>query len=52
LWLDYTPSNIGSTWSPRFTINQWFGGNTAANAAPVDSFIVYDNFRLWTGTGP
>jgi hypothetical protein len=41
-----------STWYSQFICNSWFGGNTCNNIAANDSYIVYDNFRLWSGTGP
>ncbi len=45
----YTES--GPPWLPYFNLAHWFGGNGPDQAALWDSFALYDNIRVWSGTG-
>ncbi len=59
LWLTYNPLSTepnGDTtgYLPSFLMSSWFGGNQSNNAcanAPGCA-ILYDNIRIWSGTGP
>jgi hypothetical protein len=52
LYYSINPTNMTSTEYPSFQITQWFGGSGSTSAALNDSYILYDNIRVWSGTGP
>jgi hypothetical protein len=48
------PNSDSHLYTPMFSFGTWFGGNVPdnANATVAGSKQLYDNIRIWSGTGP